>query len=688
MKISNNKFLFLPAVLLVMILGLTACVHQENTPFSTTPSPTTPTYVSPTSAPISSTSLVASSETTPVSATSITRVLVIGDPVISELPDLKKIKPYSSRHIVDSLDKADNFTFIFQPSYGPPLNSPSCLNARYVSGPELIAARFLSITGWGYTFKRPDSDASFNIIFPEGRKYDLKLTPGQDYQLYIESDSYMGCYCLIICQGQEIVFAGITDEEIERTIKIGDAIFSASFPVFSVKLSREIADHYYEEIFNGWYYKYINQEIQFSLGGKSFTLHQGQTANLGDYRIDLYCANSHETRRVGLQNMLTDGGVGDFSFVLSRQVEARPAAFPFSLNEKVVFPDPVLDNLIRDYLGIQKGYITRMDLLGFFDFCVSDHNVNYEISDLSGLEKCLHLVSIYIDNSHIGDLSQFAWAPRLTYLSLRSDNITDMSSLISLQRLSSLDLLGNTITEIPDLSVMHQLTYLDLSQNQVTNFTGAASSSSLVNLKLNNNKIESIPDLSRMACLSSLDLLGNRLSDISGLAGAKRLNNLILARNKITNISALASLKELRKLELNSNLIGDISALSGLSQLTDLDLSGNQITDTTALAELKELRELFLSHNNLQNISGLLSLPNLTTLSLDSCKLQDISMLSRIMTNFLNLRDNQISDIKPLVDNPFLKACAVISLKGNPLSERSINEYIPQLKARGIIINY
>ena len=45
---------------------------------------------------------------------------------------------------------------------------------------------------------------------------------------------------------------------------------------------------------------------------------------------------------------------------------------------------------------------------------------------------------------------------------------------------------------------------------------------------------------------------------------------------------------------------------------------------------------------------------------------------------------NQITNIKPLVDNPGIGKGDIVGLDGNPLNEKSINEYIPALQARGV----
>ena len=54
----------------------------------------------------------------------------------------------------------------------------------------------------------------------------------------------------------------------------------------------------------------------------------------------------------------------------------------------------------------------------------------------------------------------------------------------------------------------------------------------------------------------------------------------------------------------------------------------------------------------------------------------------------LDLDDNNISDISPLVANSGLSAGDTVDLKDNPLSTTSANVYIPQLEQRGVFVEY
>lgn len=81
--------------------------------------------------------------------------------------------------------------------------------------------------------------------------------------------------------------------------------------------------------------------------------------------------------------------------------------------------------------------------------------------------------------------------------------------------------------------------------------------------------------------------------------------------------------------------------------------------------------DLVLSHNNLTDITDI----------------KNAGYIER-----LYLSNNQISDIKPLVDNLYFNSDSNnsrrVSLYNNPLSQQSIEEYILMLEARGIEVLY
>jgi hypothetical protein len=54
--------------------------------------------------------------------------------------------------------------------------------------------------------------------------------------------------------------------------------------------------------------------------------------------------------------------------------------------------------------------------------------------------------------------------------------------------------------------------------------------------------------------------------------------------------------------------------------------------------------------------------------------------------HLIGLSGNKIEDILPLVNNPYLGQGVYLYLGGNPLNEKSLNEYIPILIERGVTV--
>jgi hypothetical protein len=193
-------------------------------------------------------------------------------------------------------------------------------------------------------------------------------------------------------------------------------------------------------------------------------------------------------------------------------------------------------------------------------------------------------------------------------------------------------------------------------------------------------------DLDRLYSLSASE---KNIADLTGLECATSLIVLELESNQISDISPLANLTSLTGLDLEDNQISDISPLANLTSLTVLDLGDNQISDISTLANLTSLIGLYLDYNQIGDISPLANLTHLENLHLYDNQISDISPLANLTNlEYLYLWNNQISNISPLVDNEGLSEGDEVDLQGNPLSSDSINIYIPQLEARGVIVDY
>ena len=170
------------------------------------------------------------------------------------------------------------------------------------------------------------------------------------------------------------------------------------------------------------------------------------------------------------------------------------------------------------------------------------------------------------------------------------------------------------------------------------------------------------------------------------LSGITTLNG---GSKNITNISGIEYCLNLTDLNLGQNNIIDITPLSGLTNLKGLNLSGNQINDLTPLSGLTNLTNLGMSSNKINDLAPLSGLKNIGWLFLGGNLINDITSLSEL-TNLkvLVLNVNKISNIKPLVDNTGFENGDFVELTTNPLSDTSINDYIPRLRAKGVDVRW
>ena len=103
----------------------------------------------------------------------------------------------------------------------------------------------------------------------------------------------------------------------------------------------------------------------------------------------------------------------------------------------------------------------------------------------------------------------------------------------------------------------------------------------------------------------------------------------------------------------------------------------------------KNIEFINMWDNQISDISSLANLPKLTGLAIPRNQIQDISCLEDLTNlTYLGLANNQIIDIYPLIRNRNIDDGDIINIIENPLSETSINTYMPQLEARGVEVIY
>lgn len=197
--------------------------------------------------------------------------------------------------------------------------------------------------------------------------------------------------------------------------------------------------------------------------------------------------------------------------------------------------------------------------------------------------------------------------------------------------------------------------------------------------------------------LEYLNLSSNRISDIRFLKKLTNLKFLGLENTEIFDISVLSTIKELEELRISTptnKLLGYL-ALDDLDSLKILYFEGITLYHElyNIIYQATYLESLSLVNSNLFNIRIVDNHSSLKKLNLSFNNIYDIGILEYFNNlSVLYLNNNSITDLKPIVDNPNFRRdgnyIPYLIINNNPLSEQSINEYIPALEARGVTVYF
>jgi len=153
----------------------------------------------------------------------------------------------------------------------------------------------------------------------------------------------------------------------------------------------------------------------------------------------------------------------------------------------VNIPDANLRGALEEALGINAGGdITKEALAGL------SGSLNAEskgITNLSGLEHCTGLTTLWLVDNQISDISSVANLTGLNVLELQSNSISDISAVANLTGLIGLGLSGNQISDITALANLTNLTQLHLYGNAISDISPLANLTNLTNLNLQNNPL-------------------------------------------------------------------------------------------------------------------------------------------------------------------------------------------------------
>ena len=254
----------------------------------------------------------------------------------------------------------------------------------------------------------------------------------------------------------------------------------------------------------------------------------------------------------------------------------------------------------------------------------------------------------------------------LSSLSAPWSGVSSLSGLSAASNLRRLELGGNAVSDLSELSGrLRLLEHLDLSDNAVSDLSA----------------------LSGLTRLETLLLSGNQVSDISPLRGMAGLRSLFLDGNAVSDLAPVVFLESLEELSLSGNPLGELSPLCALRKLKRLWLAGSGLSDLSELSCLTGLERLWLADNAVEDVGPLSGMRRLAWLDLERNAVSDVAPLGRLRAlTRLRLGSNRVSDAGPLAANEGLGEGDVAGLRGNPLSEESIQRHVPALRERGATV--
>lgn len=229
--------------------------------------------------------------------------------------------------------------------------------------------------------------------------------------------------------------------------------------------------------------------------------------------------------------------------------------------------------------------------------------------DLALLAHCTNLRVLILDYQQITDLSPLSGLP-LEYLSLTGNQVSDLSPLGRCQKLQTVNMGENPVRSAEVLAQLPQLWEVVLEATGITSVEAYAGSG-----------------------IQFLNVRTTWVTDYTPLETCPQLTRLITGSMPEGAAETLSGLTGLEELRLYSTPQLDLSLFSDFQNLREADFYGSTVSHPEVLAGLASLRNVNLGETGIRDLSFLTTMPVLTD---------------------LDLRDNVLSDLTPLLECPWL----------------------------------
>ncbi len=177
-------------------------------------------------------------------------------------------------------------------------------------------------------------------------------------------------------------------------------------------------------------------------------------------------------------------------------------------------PDPNLRQVIREALELPDAVLlTQLEMKRLTGFEAEDN----QITNLTGLEHAINLISLNLGVNGVQDLSPLAELLALEGLAIFVNPLSDISPLANLVNLKTLDLGGCQISDLRPLANLRNLEGLRLQYNRIEDITPLADLKNLIELWLTANQIVDVSPLENLTTLEDLRIQNNWITDYSPL---------------------------------------------------------------------------------------------------------------------------------------------------------------------------
>jgi len=358
------------------------------------------------------------------------------------------------------------------------------------------------------------------------------------------------------------------------------------------------------------------------------------------------------------------------------------------------------------------------------------------ISDLSPLAELKKLESLGLMRNNISDISGLAGLTQLKTLNLRSNNISDVSALAELKKLEILRLTGNNISDVSPLVGLINLK----PHGGRYNYSALSIGSNPLNYASINTHIPAMQ--ARGIEVSFSEKSPEMLLQISGDTQQGGVNSVLplpfvvrvldQLRRRFAGVpvtfTITAGQGELSQTTVETDINGTATAhlrlgatpgtttvrvtapnisepveftataiphsepvivRDGNLRAKIMETLGKPFGETPTITDMLQLQTLTADNMNIYDLTGLAYAANLKNLSLQGNRISNVAPLAGLtQLTTLDLRNNWISDMTPLSSLTHLREGDGLFLQDNPLSDTSLQGYIPLLQKAGVNVHF